>query len=104
VSSDQEHVALPLLYGAPAHGVRRGARMVDPPLGRDDLPIECYRSPEEHELALQLYPRSYGAAPADQRSRPEPPPNRVAEGEPELRGKPLLLRALAGVLMRPKGD
>ena len=105
MSTDPEHLSPPLLYGAAAHGPRRMATVrSEPSASPDDLPIENSRSPDERALALQLYPRAYTsqvmeAAPMGHaRARPSD----VADGV--LRGKPLLLRALAGRLLRAKGD
>jgi hypothetical protein len=104
VSTDKDHLSLPRLYGAPPHANRRLAAQPSPtPIGPDDLPIERFRSPEEQQQALELFPRAYTsqvieAGPAPFRSQRTP-----EHGSPQLRGRPLLLRALAGRLRRPKG-
>jgi hypothetical protein len=102
VSTEKDRYAMPFLYGAPAHGRRRVVAVdTERPSGPDDLPIENYRSPEDHALATELFPRSYT-------SRPRMAPA-VAEREADagvsaqLKGRPLVLRALAGRLMQPRG-
>ena len=102
MSTDNDHLSLPHLYGAPAHTPRRLAVVPTlPALGPDDLPIENYRSPEDHALALEIIPRSYAGHGIDAVPRPPQP----SAGEPLLlRGKPLILRALAGRLLRTRGD
>ncbi len=64
---DEQHVALPQLYGAPAYA--RPAPPVEPterPIDPDDLPIEAFRTDEEQELAeaLPAYAFLGGAAQA----------------------------------------
>jgi hypothetical protein len=103
VSTDKDHLSLPHLYGAPATPRRMAVEPSPTPIGPDDLPIERFRSPEEQAQALELFPRAYTSQVIEAGPRPfqssRPSPRR----EPELRGRPLLLRALAGRLMRPKG-
>jgi hypothetical protein len=104
VSTDKDHVSLPHLYGAPAHRPRRTA--TDPtaaPLAPDDLPIENLRSAEDAALARDLFPRSYTSHVMDAGVRPFRTPVSAGRRPPTLTGRPLLLRALAGRLMRPKG-
>ena len=57
---DEEHVAHPRLYGAPAYA--RPPAQVTPtelPLDPDDLPIAVYQTPEEREIAEQLIASPY---------------------------------------------
>jgi hypothetical protein len=60
VSIDEQHIALPKLYGAPAYA--RPPRVVaesERPFDPDELPIEAYRSLED-EAYLDLLPgRTY---------------------------------------------
>jgi hypothetical protein len=104
VSTDKDHLSLPRLYGAPPHGPRRmGVEPTPPPLGPDDLPIERFRSPEEQQQAMELFPRAYTSQVIQ--AGPEPFRSlRPVERPQQLRGRPLLLRALAGRLLRPKGN
>jgi hypothetical protein len=61
VSTDeQQHIALPQLYGAPAYArppaaVTIGERPFDP----DELPIEAVRTDEEREFTATLPARAY---------------------------------------------
>jgi len=104
VSTDKDHPSLPHLYGAPAHSPRRMAADPSPtPIGPDDLPIERFRSPEEQRQAMELFPRAYTSQVIEAGATPFRTKRPVELGHPELRGRPLLLRALAGRLMRPKG-
>ena len=102
MSIDNEHLSLPRLYGAPAHTPRRmEISRPDQPICPDDLPIENYRSPDHTALALQLLPRMYAASAPDGGRRRPWSTRSAGDGGAELRGKPLLLRALGGRLMRP---
>lgn len=88
---DDEHVAHPRLYGAPAYA--RPPMQVTPtelPLDPDDLPIAAYQTPEEREIAEQLLSTPFGVA--------ERKP--VAESGPQLRPRPFLLGSLAGKILR----
>jgi hypothetical protein len=93
---DEQHVALPKLYGAPAYArpaipVPTTARPFDP----DDLPIEAVQTDEEREIAASLPAHAYlpggSHARADRRGRPD--------DEPTLRPRPLSLKALAGRIL-----
>ncbi len=91
MSIDEEHVAHPRLYGAPAYA--RPPSTVTPtalPLDPDDLPIAAVQTPAEQRLAEALLARPY------QSVRPSQP---VRE-EPRLEPRPFLLRALAGRVLR----
>ena len=97
VAIDEQHVALPKLYGAPAYA--RPAPIVDEtprPFDPDDLPIEAVQTPEERELAESLPARSYapGGAHVTGQNAAYPTP---ANGQ--LNPKPLSLRALAGRIL-----
>lgn len=55
MSSEEHHVALPKLYGAPAYArPPRPAEVIEHPGDPDDLPLEFLRTPDEHELAAQM--------------------------------------------------
>jgi hypothetical protein len=106
VAIDEQHVALPTLYGAPAYA--RPAPPIEEtprPLDADDLPIEAFRTSEEQELA-QTLPVPIGAE-RTQAERTQPAaiptvhPARAARSRPRLRPRPLSLRAMAG---RLRGD
>ena len=94
---DEQHVALPKLYGAPAYArPPRHAAEVDRPFDPDDLPIEVLQTEEERYLMETLPARSYapGGAPAhgQRAAHPATPSGK----EPQLNPKPLSLKALAG--------
>jgi hypothetical protein len=92
VSIDEQHVALPKLYGAPAYArpapiVADSPRPFDP----DDLPLESFQTDEEREYAA----------------------GRSASGDadgstnghgPHLRPRPFSLRAIAGKLLGGSSD
>ena len=95
---DEQHVALPKLYGAPAYArpvppVEEAPRPFDP----DDLPIEAVQTPEEREIAASLSARSY--APGGALNASPWPIGRPQEPAPPLHPKPLSLRALAGRIL-----
>jgi hypothetical protein len=55
VSIDEQHIALPKLYGAPAYARPAAPVAVGPrPFDPDELPIEAFRTDEEHELVSGL--------------------------------------------------
>jgi hypothetical protein len=103
VSTDKDHLSLPRLYGSPATTPRRLALPPsEPPVGQDDLPIENDRSAQDQALALELFPRAYSSQVVDAGTRAFRPTTRPTGRPPRLRGRPLLLRALGGTLLRPK--
>ncbi len=58
--SDEQHIAVPKLYGAPAYArppapVATAPRPFDP----DELPIEAHQTPEEREFTSSLPARAY---------------------------------------------
>jgi len=96
VSIDEQHVALPKLYGAPAYArPPHTADTVVRPFDPDDLPIEALQSEEDRAFAASLPARAWA-------------PGGVTLGGPEsrgdgerrtLHGKPLSLRSIAGRLL-----
>jgi hypothetical protein len=96
VAIDEQHVALPQLYGAPAYA--RPAPIVEEtprPFDPDDLPIEAVQTAEERQLAESLPAGVYapgGMYPTrfDEASR---------RADSTLRPRPLSLRALAGRIL-----
>jgi hypothetical protein len=96
VALDEQHIALPKLYGAPAYA--RPAPPVDEtprPFDPDDLPIEAAQTDEERELAANLPAHAFapGGAHLGADSR------NGREARPELSPRPLSLRALAGRIL-----
>jgi hypothetical protein len=97
VAIDEQHVALPTLYGAPAYArpvieVQEAPRPFDP----DDLPIEAVMTPEERDLAASLPARSYLAGGTLLTGQQAAHPATPADTMPSLHPRPLSLRALAG--------
>jgi hypothetical protein len=90
MSLDEEHVAHPRLYGAPAYTRPPQVTPTALPPDPDDLPIAVYQTPEERAIAEQLLASPYGVA-----ERPVP-----AEPEPRPRPQPFILGALAGKILR----
>ena len=67
VSIDEQHIALPKLYGAPAYARPAAPVATTPrPFDPDDLPIEAVQTDEERELAASLPARAWapGGGPA----------------------------------------
>lgn len=92
---DEQHVALPKLYGAPSYGrPSKSVVTTQRPLDPDDLPITVLQTEEERELIEALPGRPYapgGGAYIDGADVP-----RAFEGP---RARPLSLRAIAGRLL-----
>jgi hypothetical protein len=97
VSIDEQHVALPRLYGAPAYARPPSvASTADRPFDPDDLPIEAFQTEEDRAFAATLPARAWA-------------PGGVAldgggghdrERQPRLDGRRLNLRSIAGKLLR----
>jgi hypothetical protein len=98
VSIDEQHIALPKLYGAPAYARPAAPVAVGPrPFDPDELPIEAFRTDEDHELVSGLPARAWapggavvdgGDGSSDDAARPE-----------GLRPRPFRLRGIAGRLL-----
>ena len=93
---DEQHVALPQLFGAPAYArpapvAPVSARPFDP----DDLPIEAIQTDEEREIAASLPAHAYAPGGAHPNSDQKNGHGR----EPRLNPRPLSLRALAGRIL-----
>lgn len=90
MSFEEEHVAHPRLYGAPAYArppVRSAVTAM--PSNPDDLPIAAFQTDDEREIVESLLTRPFGL-PAFARDEPEP----------RLRPRRLSLAARAGQLLR----
>ena len=60
MSIDEQHIALPKLYGAPAYARPAAPVATTPrPFDPDDLPIEADQTDEERELASTLPARAW---------------------------------------------
>ena len=91
MSIEEEHVAHPRLYGAPAYARPHSAVAPTPlPLDPDDLPIAAAQTPQERRLAEKLLARPYQTVSTVRPSR----------DAPRLEPRPLLLRALAERFLR----
>jgi hypothetical protein len=97
VSIDEQHVALPKLYGAPAYARPPSyAATADRPFDPDDLPIEANQTEEDRAFAATLPARAW--APGG--SRIDGSSERQRDGGPRLQGRQLSLRSIAGRLLR----
>jgi len=112
--SDEQHMAMPRLYGGPAYS--RPPRPVEDlprPFDPDELPLEAERSEEDARLADQLLGGTWAATSTAQakpkgrrgrtaKTRPGKEAARVAAGGPEpapsgLQGRPFSLRSLGRI-------
>ncbi len=94
---DEQHVALPRLYGAPAYArPPRPAAVTERPFDPDDLPIEAVRTDEDHEIAAALPAHAFAPGGSARGAA-----QGAGDTEPVLRPRPLSLRALAGRLRGP---
>ena len=101
MSIDEQHVALPKLYGAPAYArpaapVATAPRPFDP----DDLPIDALMTEDEREFASTLPARAWAAGGAIVEGGETP---RASDGHLQpsagLRPRPLNLKTIAGKLL-----
>jgi len=100
VSIDEQHVALPKLFGAPAY-----ARPVAPvatvprPFDPDDLPIDAFQTQDEREFASTLPARSWAPGGAII-ARPDGHAHDGHKGDSHgLRPRALSLKTIAGKLL-----
>ncbi len=97
MSIDEQHVALPKLYGAPAYARPPAVAVTVPrPFDPDDMPIEAFMTEEEREYASSLPARAWapggGVVPsANGQAR--------AAGEPTIKGRAFRLKSIAGRLL-----
>ena len=57
---EQQHIALPQLYGAPAYArPPTVAEIAERPFDPDELPIEAHQTDEEREFSTTLPARAY---------------------------------------------
>ncbi|MEO8571734.1 MAG: hypothetical protein ABI553_08535 [Chloroflexota bacterium] len=97
MSLDEQHVALPKLYGAPAYGRPPApVEAADRPFDPDELPIEAAQSAEEREFRTSLPARAY--APGGIALTRNVTMGSGSRGE--LRPRTLSLRAIAGRILR----
>ena len=116
MSTDEQHVALPKLYGAPAYArPPRPVEEQEKPVDLDDLPLTVEQTPEEQELIRSLPARTYLSVGAGATRPPAPGPANEPGGSPSstaraaasparaaasLQPRPFRLRALTGRILR----
>jgi hypothetical protein len=101
VAIDEQHIALPKLYGAPAYArpAPIAEETAEKPFDPDDLPIEAFQTPEERYLAATVPARSYAPGGGHLTGQAAALPATPSGQKPALRPKPLSLRALAGRIL-----
>lgn len=94
MSIDEQHVAMPKLYGAPAYGRphRQELDDGDRPFDPDELPIEAHRTDEEQEFVSTLPPMVYAPGGITLNKAGE------TTTETDLRPRSFSLRSVAGKL------
>jgi hypothetical protein len=98
VSIDEQHVALPRLYGAPAYARPPGvAGTLLRPFDPDDLPIEAFQTEEDRAFAANLPARAWapGGVPVEGGWGD----GRPGTGQGHLVARQLTLRSIAGKLL-----
>jgi hypothetical protein len=97
VSIDEQHIALPKLYGAPAYARPPAPVAVTPrPFDPDDLPLVAHQDDDELDANASLYGRAY---PADGSLSFGDDDASSATGANRLQPRSLSLRAIAGRLI-----
>ena len=98
MSIDEQHVALPKLYGAPAYARPAPVAVASPrPFDPDDLPIEAHQSDDERALASSLPAHAW--APGGTILPTGDASDGTAPAEAKLVPRPLRLRSIAGRLL-----
>lgn len=96
MSTDEQHVALPQLYGAPAYARPPAAVAgVERPFDPDELPIDALLTDEEREFTSALPPRAW--APGGVRLGEQTGTSSTAAGDGS-RSRSFRLRAITGRL------
>ena len=101
LSIDEQHVALPKLYGAPAYARPPGpVAAVARPFDPDDLPIDALMTQDEREFASGLPARAWAPGGAIVEGR-EGVPAHDGHAQPPagLRPRALNLKSIAGKLL-----
>ena len=97
MSIDEQHIALPKLYGAPAYARPPAPVAVTPrPFDPDDLPIVAHQSDDELEANASLNATAYAA---DGMLRFGDNDGSSSTGATSLQPRSLSLRAIAGRLI-----
>ncbi len=93
MSSEENHVALPKLYGAPAYArPPRTIEEIERPIDPDDLPLELDRTDEEHEFASRIAGDMFAPILVT--------PTNGHNGHGQLEARPFRLRGLTEKLFR----
>ena len=97
---DEQHVALPKLYGAPAYARPSAPVAVTPrPFDPDDLPIEADQTEEERELASSLPARAWAPGGGSTISVNGHGPNGETTTDTGLQPRSFSLKGIAGKLL-----
>ena len=97
MSIDEQHIALPKLYGAPAYSRPAAPVAVTPrPFDPDDLPIVAHQSDDEREITSSISGRAYAA---DGSLSARSDGSGSSTGANHLQPRSLSLRAIAGRLI-----
>ena len=95
MSIDEQHIALPKLYGAPAYArPPRPVTGIERPFDPDELPIEAHRTEDEQDFAEMLPARAYAPGGADLGRN-----GHGRNGRSELHARSFSLRAIAGRIL-----
>jgi hypothetical protein len=97
VSIEEQHVALPKLYGAPAYSRPAAPIELTPrPFDPDDLPLIAEQTDDERELSSSLSAQAYAA---DGSLSAGSDASGSTTGASHMQPRSLSLRAVAGRLM-----
>jgi hypothetical protein len=89
---DEQHIALPKLYGAPAYARPPApVPITQRPFDPDELPIEAQQTDDEREFSSALPPRAYAPGGVDLRRMT----SRASGSDRELPPRRLSLRTIA---------
>ena len=90
MSDEQQHMALPRLFGGPAYSrPPRPVQEIVRPFDPDELPLEADRTEIDHALASELAGATWSAPPA--------PPAKSRNADAGLQGRPFSLRGLGRI-------
>lgn len=95
MSIDEQHIALPKLYGAPAYArPPRPTTGIERPFDPDELPLEADRNDDEQGF-IEMFPgQTYASGGADLGGN-----GHGSNGQSGLRPQSFSLRAIAGRLL-----
>lgn len=97
MSIEEQHVALPKLYGAPAYSRPAAPVAVTPrPFDPDDLPIVAHQSDDEREISAAITAHAYAA---DGSLSSASDGSGSSTGASRLQPRSFSLRAIAGRLI-----